>query len=97
MPASNIDFTALTHIIHFSVVPNANGTLNSGANGITSANSTDLVTRAHAAGLKVLICVGGAGSESAFTNTSLPALINNLTNFMATRGYDGVDIDWEPL
>ena len=29
MPASNIDFTALTHIIHFSVVPNSNGTLDS--------------------------------------------------------------------
>ena len=66
MPASSIDYTALSHIIHFSLIPNADGTLNSGANGITSANSTDLVTRAHAAGLKVLICVGGAGSESSF-------------------------------
>ncbi len=101
MPASNIDFTALTHIIHFSVVPNANGTLNSGANGISLANSTDLVTRAHAAGLKVLICAGGADSESAFqaatSPATLPAFISNLTNFMAGRGYDGVDIDWEPL
>ncbi len=101
MPASNIDFTALSHIIHFSVVPNSNGTLNSSSNSITLANSTDVVTRAHAAGLKVLICVGGAGSESAFqaatTNATLPSFINNLTNFMASRGYDGVDIDWEPL
>ena len=101
MPASNIDFTALTHIIHFSVVPNSNGTLDSNANGITTANSTDVVTRAHSAGLKVLICVGGAGSESAFqaatSPANLPVFINNLTNFMATRAYDGVDIDWEPL
>lgn len=101
MSASNIDFTALTHIIHFSVVPNSDGTLNGSANGITSANSTDLVTRAHAAGLKVLICVGGAGSESDFqaatSTANLSTFINNLTNFMASRGYDGVDIDWEPL
>jgi chitinase len=101
MPASNIDFTALTHIIHFSVVPNSNGTLDSNANSITTANSTDVVTRAHTAGLKVLICVGGAGSESAFqaatSSANLPVFINNLTNFMASRGYDGVDIDWEPL
>lgn len=101
MPASNIDFTALTHIIHFSLVPNSNGTLNSDDNSITTANSTDIVTRAHAAGKKVLICVGGAGSEGDFqaatSVANLPVFISNLTNFMATRGYDGVDLDWEPL
>ena len=101
MPASSIDFTALTHIIHFSVVPNSDGTLDSSANSISTANSADVVSQAHAAGRKVLICVGGAGSESLFQGASspanLPVFINNLTNFMATRGYDGVDIDWEPL
>ena len=101
MPASNIDFTALTHIIHFSVVPNLNGSLNSNANGVTTANSADVVSRAHTAGVKVVICVGGADSESAFqaatSIANLPVFISNLTNFMATRGYDGVDIDWEPL
>jgi len=101
MPASNIDFTALTHVIHFSVIPNTDGTLDSSANGVTLDNSTDIVTRAHAAGKPVIICVGGADSEADFeaatTNAILPVFINNLTNFMATRDYDGVDIDWEPL
>lgn len=101
MPASNIDFTALTHIIHFSVIPNTDGTLNSSANSITPANSTDLLARAHAAGKPVLICVGGAGSESGFqaatSTANLPVFINSLTNFMASLGYDGVDLDWEPL
>src|ERR1700677_1252206 len=60
MPASAIDFAALTHIIHFSVIPNTDGTLNTTGNGITTAYSTDLVSRAHAAGKQVLICVGGA-------------------------------------
>lgn len=101
LPASNIDFTALTHIIHFSVIPNTDGTLNSSDNGITLANSTDIVMRAHAAGKLVLICVGGASSEtdfqSATSNANLTAFVSNLTNFMAARNYDGVDIDWEPL
>jgi chitinase len=101
MPASNIDFTVLTHLIHFSLVPNSNGTLNSSDNSITLANSADVVTRAHAAGVKVLICVGGASSESLFqgatSTANLPVFINSLTNFMAARGYDGVDIDWEPF
>src|ERR1035437_6931320 len=101
MPASNIDFTTLTHVIHFSVVPNSNGTLNSSANGISTANSSDLVSRAHAAGRKVLIGVGGGGTESLFQGATrianLPVFINNLTNFMATHDYDGLDLDWEPL
>ena len=101
MPASSIDFTALTHVIHFSVIPNSDGSLNSSANGISFANSTDIVTRAHAAGKKVLICVGGAGSESDFqaatSSGNLSGFISNLTNFMAARNYDGVDLDWEPL
>ncbi|HEV2693964.1 MAG TPA: glycoside hydrolase family 18 protein [Verrucomicrobiae bacterium] len=99
LPASDIDFGALTHIIHFSAIPNANGTLNTGDNYLTPANSTSLVTLAHAAGVKALVCVGGAGSENAFlsaVSNNLPVLINSLTNFVVARGYDGVDIDWEP-
>jgi chitinase len=101
MTASNVDFTVLTHVIHFSLVPNSNGTLNSSANSVTAANSSDAVSRVHAAGRKVLICVGGANSETGFQGATsaanLASFINNLTNFMASRGYDGVDLDWEPL
>jgi chitinase len=101
MPASTIDFTTLTHIIHFSILPNADGTLDANANNITTVNSADIVANAHAAGRQVLICVGGGGSESLFQGATsaanLSSFINNLTNFVAARGYDGVDIDWEPL
>jgi chitinase len=98
---SNIDFSALTHIIHFSIVPNANGTLNTTLNGLTPAYSTSLVSSAHAAGRKALICVGGAGSQAGFQGATasgnLAAFVGNVTNFMATYHYDGVDLDWEPL
>jgi len=101
MPASNVDFTAVSHVIHFSVVPNSNGTLNSNINVLPVANSTDVVTRAHAAGRKVLISVGGGGSQSGFqgatTAANRPTFITNLVNFMTARGYDGIDLDWEPL
>lgn len=100
MPASNINFTALSHVIHFSVVPNSDGTLNSSDNGITTAYSSDIVSLARAAGVKVIICVGGASTESYFQEAitnNLSGFIDNLTNFMAARGYDGIDIDWEPL
>ncbi|HWD93334.1 MAG TPA: glycoside hydrolase family 18 protein [Verrucomicrobiae bacterium] len=101
MPASQIDFTALTHIIHFSLVPDSSGALNSSDNNISTANSADLISHAHAAGVKVMICVGGASTETAFQGAAsaanLSSFINNITNFIAARGYDGVDIDWEPL
>jgi chitinase len=101
MPASDIDFTALTHVIHFALLPNSDGTLNYSANEITSANSANLIAHAHAAGGKALICVGGADSESGFraatSSLHLMDFINSLTNFVASRGYDGVDLDWEPL
>jgi len=101
MPAATVDFTALTHIIHFSVVPNPDGSLNTSANSLTAANSDDVVTRAHAAGIKALVCLGGSDSEAGFLGAARPAnlsgLINNLTNFVAARGYDGVDVDWEAL
>jgi chitinase len=101
MPASSIDFAGLTHIIHFSIVPNTDGTLNSSANSLSSANSSDIVSHAHAAGKKVLVCVGGAGSQTGFqgatSSANRGAFITNLVNLMSARGYDGIDIDWEPL
>lgn len=101
MPASAIDFTALTHVIHFSMSPNTDGSLDGSANSITPAGTADLVSRAHAAGRKVMICIGGAGSESAFetaaSGPTLNSFVTNIVSFMSTNGYDGVDLDWEPL
>ncbi|MGH7969120.1 MAG: glycoside hydrolase family 18 protein, partial [Limisphaerales bacterium] len=100
LPPSAIDFSVITHVIQFSILPNADGTV-SRANGLTAAGSVSLVSRAHVAGRSALICVGGAGSESAFQAASAAAMraafIGNLTNFLATNDYDGIDLDWEPL
>lgn len=101
MPASNIDFSVVTHVIHFSVVPNNDGTLDTNANVIAPAYTADVVSRAHAANRQVLICVGGASSstsfESAASSTYLSSFVTHLTNFMAAGQYDGIDVDWEPL
>ena len=101
LPASGVDFGAVTHVIHFAVVPNSDGTLNSDVNGVIPAHSADVLARAHAAGTKVLISVGGAGSAPGFRGAcaaqKLPSFIQNIVTFMSSRGYDGVDLDWEPL
>src|SRR5579862_4713977 len=101
LPVRDVDFTAMTHVIHFAVVPRADGTLDGGTNGVTAVNSTDIVTRAHAAGIKVLICVGGensaAGFRSACSDANRSRFVSNLVNFLQSYKYDGVDLDWEPL
>jgi chitinase len=101
LPAQGVDFTAMTHVIHFAVVPKADGSLDSDVNVVTLANSTDVVTRAHAAGVKVLISLGGEGSASGFQGATSAAnrarFVTNIVNFVISRKYDGVDLDWEPL
>lgn len=63
---------------------------------------SELVSLGHAAGVKVLIAVGGwnGGDDSAFETIAVdPGLrqtfVSNLINFAADYDLDGVDIDWE--
>lgn len=92
-----IDFTALTHVIHFALTPNNDGTVS----GISGGYANSLITYAHRAGVKVILCVGGASTQSGFESATsaahLATFTNQLLNFVATYNYDGIDIDWEPL
>ncbi|MBI1862577.1 hypothetical protein HYS00_00485 [Candidatus Microgenomates bacterium] len=63
---SDIDYSALTHVIHFSVVPRANGTLDTDINGIGS-NVTQTVNAVHTAGKKIILSIGGANSSGNFS------------------------------
>ncbi len=101
LPAQSVDYSAVTHICHFALVPNSNGSLDDQSNGVTATNAAAVVSAAHAAGKKVLITVGGWGTESAFLGATASGtratFVNNLVSLMRARGYDGIDIDWEPL
>jgi chitinase len=101
MPPSNIDFTTLTHVIHFALAPDADGSIDSSAFGLTPSACATLVGLAHAAGRKALVCVGGANSETDFlgatSSTNLGFFVTNIIGFMSNNDYDGVDLDWEPF
>ena len=101
MPPANIDFTTVTHLIHFAMSVNPDGSLNATRLDLSPAHMTDVVGRAHAAGRKVLICAGGADSQIGFRGATssgrLTTLISNLTQVVVAHGYDGVDLDWEPM
>jgi chitinase len=96
-----IDFSAVTHVIHFAIVPNYDGSIDYSTNCITPENSAALVNAAHSAGKKVLVSLGGWQTESGFlgaaSDRNRAKFIDNLINFLISRGYDGIDMDWEPI
>ena len=93
-------YTYLTHINYSFLIPTASGGITPDWSNTTQLD--DLVTRAHAAGKKVLVSVGGwnGGDDSAFhtiaASSSLrTTFITNLYNYVIAHNLDGVDIDWE--
>jgi len=102
LPPEKIDFKAMSHVIQFSIVPKSDGAVDdTGPDFITPAQSQALLTPAHEAGCKVIICVGGANTAGRFRpvidDAVRPAFVKNLVDFAVTRGYDGIDIDMEPI
>lgn len=98
---SKVDYSKYTHICYAFVIPGTDGNIGSvdGASVLT-----DLVNRAHANNVKVLLSVGGwltsSPSNTPFEAISTnPTAINNLANACAnliTRyNLDGIDLDWE--
>lgn len=100
-----IDYSAITHLVHFSIIPKADGTIAetaaSGPGVITPQESADVITHAHKAGVKVIVCLGGANSgpaiSAALGDSTRGAFVQNLVKFVQGRGYDGLDIDMEPI
>ena len=94
-----IPYRKLTHIIHFCIWPDRDG--NGGINTAGFIFSPDLIARAHAAGVKVLVSVGSGGLKTeamrliAESATARAAFAKNLHDFVVANGYDGIDIDWE--
>jgi len=96
-----IDYSAVTHIIHFALVVKGDGTFSGDANGLTPNNIVEAVDAAHTADRKIILCVGGASTDAVFASSATPSnrgkFINALVNYMTTYGYDGIDLDWEPI
>lgn len=94
--AKQIPFKKLTHLIHVALVVDDSG---DGAIKISPhAIESSLIPKAHAAGVRVLVCVQGpaiAFSKVAANPQARSRFAQDLKNFILKYSYDGVDIDWE--
>ncbi len=92
-----IPYDRLTHLNYAFLIPNADGTF------VPLTNLWKLqkiVADGHAAGVKVLIAVGGWGWDAQFETMAADpaaraAFVQNLTDFVTENNLDGADIDWE--
>jgi len=85
-------YKAFTHIVDFGTAVNGSGT--------ASGGSSSFVSGCHTNNCKALLCVGGAGNSTAFSNAcSTPAgitkLVKSIMASVRAGGYDGADMDWE--
>ncbi|MBL3656946.1 glycosyl hydrolase family 18 protein [Fulvivirga sediminis] len=97
--AQAIQYDKLTHINYSFILPNADGSLQSIEN---ASKLQQIVTLAHAAGVKVQIAIGGwnDGNDSNFISlaskvSTRNAFVTNVMNFVNQYNLDGVDMDWE--
>lgn len=88
--AEQIPYQKLSHINHAGVGFDASGNLTV-PDGFLEPT---LNHRAHAAGVKVMLLLGGdfGGLEA---SGAVQTLVDNIAAFEKQHGYDGVDIDWE--
>ena len=96
---SQINWKAFTHIAHFTIFPNNDGSLDVTTNGLSDANCKAAVAEAHKNGVKIVICFGGAKVADRFKSACAPEnihrFVKNMLDFMRLYGYDGIDTDWE--
>jgi GH18 family chitinase len=105
--AKTLSFNKMTHLmIGFALPPGCNGTCTASSNmafsmGQSDASIATLVNAAHAAGVKVMVTIGGGENSSddlisAFYNVGLSSqLVNSLDSYVTSHNLDGVDVDFE--
>ncbi len=100
--APTFSLTGLSTLAYFSIDVNGNGTLDEsgpGWNGFQSQDLADLITRAHAAGERVVLTVTDFGQSSLNAVTSSPTapatLSAALIPLLQAKSLDGVNFDFE--
>lgn len=113
-PPERVDMTAMTHFAFGRTAPGS-GTLGGNPGAVVEGAGTAhdpglspdgvrsvedyLVKRAHDAGRKALVMLGGEGDGNGFLRSTAdatrPVFVRNLVDYLVAHDYDGVDVDWE--
>jgi fibronectin type 3 domain-containing protein/GH18 family chitinase len=103
MTPSQLDYTKLTHIIYWGVMP-ANPLNPTVSASQFATNAKAIVANAHAVGTKALLGIGGDyanGYSLAFNTETKPAnlstFVSQIVAMMQLYNFDGVDINWEMI
>ena len=103
-PETSVDFSYLTHVIVGTAEPTSRGGLDTSfwidpVNGPRMARH--LTARAHQFGRKAIMMIGGAGYDTQLRSATASAyratFVANLVKAMNSMGFDGIDVDWEPI
>ena len=103
-PETQVDFSLLTHVFAGAILPTSTGGVLThfyidDTNGPIMARN--LSSRAHQFGRKAVLMLGGAGTHaqmvSAASSANRATFVVNLIRTMDDLGYDGIDVDWEPI
>jgi len=103
-PIGDVDFSAITHLMVGRARPTAGGDVTTDfdiddVNGPVWAHAA--VNATHAAGRKAVLMVGGAGEidgwRSAASSANRDFFVGQLLAKADEFGFDGLDLDWEPL
>ena len=105
----SLNLELLSTVAYFSVSANRDGALvrsGSGWTGWTSARLSDLIDRAHASGVRVVLTVTVMAWDSASSadmaallgsSSARASLIGEIVAAVSDRGADGVNLDFEPV
>ncbi len=101
-PPDKVDFSAITHLMVGRATPRPDGTLSTQFDNDQGPQiARTLSQRAHAAGRKALIMVGGSGEHDGWVGAASDAnrakFVQALLKAVDDFGYDGLDLDWEPV
>ena len=96
MPPSTINFGLLTHVAHAFLLAKEDGSpVPTGR-----VPSRELTSAAHGAGVKVILSLGGWGSDRYYapmvqSEAAMRTHVQEVVRIVAEHDYDGVDLDWE--
>ncbi|MFH1263855.1 MAG: glycosyl hydrolase family 18 protein [Pseudomonadota bacterium] len=104
IPIGNIDWNAFTHLAFFAVGLTSDGTAIDHTDNWSDERVQAIVPAAHGGNSQgvqrpIIFTIGGEGGSTSYigSDTSRRAAVQTIINYMNQKGFDGVDIDMEPI